>query len=132
MPHPRLQTPLHVNTWICVSPVLKLTSDLSSTPSSTIPYTSALSFERHYQPLLHQYMLMAHRACCSLFIHLCGGLYAWRSTASFFSLLSPSLPLPKEIVDHKPTTVIVQHTDFIQTKGTASVNHITQTLKCSF
>lgn len=84
----------------------------------------------------HKWVRTAHSGCCSLFIHSCWGLHAWLGIASFFSPLSPALPFPKELVDHKPTTLIVQHTGLIQTKGTASLSHISaflrhqQTMNC--
>lgn len=71
-----------------------------------------------------RYVPAEHSGFCSLFIHSCGGLHVWLGTASFFSPLSPFLPFPEGLVDHKSTTLIVQHTGFIQTKGTASLNRI--------
>lgn len=103
-------------------------------PLGTMISTSPLIFERHYQHSYehihtHKCIRMEHSGCCSLFIHSCGGLHAWLGTASFFSPLSPSLPFPEGPTDHKPTTLIVQHTGFIQTKGTASVSHISASLR---
>lgn len=71
-----------------------------------------------------KYVPTEHSGFCSLFIHSCGGLHVWLGTASFFSPLSPSLPFPEGLVDHKSTSLIVQYTGFIETKGTASLNHI--------
>lgn len=75
-------------------------------------------------------MCHAHSSACARhtvvvvhcsFIHVKGfmfGLVQHRFSAHF----SPSLPFPEGLVDHKPTTLIVQHTGFIQAKGKASLN----------
>lgn len=47
--------------------------------------------------------------------------------SSAHSLLS--LPFPEGLIGHKPTTLFVQHTGFIQTKGTASPSRISALLR---
>lgn len=138
MLHPRSHRHTHINAHICVSATfLNWRQSLLCIPWGTMINTSPLIVERHYRHLhhlppskhAHKWVCAAHSGCCSLFIHSYIGLHAWLGTASFFSPLSPSLPFPEGLVHHKPTTLIVQHTGFIQAKGTASLSHISAPLR---
>lgn len=118
---------MHVNTYVCVF----CYSSNSRQFILCIPYISQHLAAHRYTSSPAFTLSSSHRTCahansqnactrhtvvvvhCS-FIHSCGGLQAWLGTASFFNPLSPSLPFPKGLIHHKPTTPIVQHTGFIQ------------------
>lgn len=122
-----------------------LTSVLLATPRTDISLqqglrynTQCVVYESHFQlsqchllynmhttPSTEITVAVVH---CS-FIHSCGGLHVWLGTASFFNPLAPSLPFPEGLVNHKSTTLIVQHSGFIQTKGTPPLDHISAFLR---
>lgn len=116
-----------------------LISVLYATPTSDISLQQSLrynpqclSFASSHNPIFSWNMHTNHSSCCSLFIHsfihVAGFMFGLVQHHSSAHSLPHCHPL-RGLVDRKSTTLIVQHSGFIQTKGTPPLEHISAFLR---